>query len=206
MNILYYVCIFANFATLVISRDYLCNETLLKPHYYSMNILEFHRQLIENYKSYIQSFLHIKDDKIRNFVDKEIHNNKLLPEPLVQFNPTFEQNNSLSSLGLHPELGSIFEGFELFRHQEEAILLGAAGKEFVVTSGTGSGKSLTYIATIFNHILNQGEAVKHRTQAVIVYPMNALINSQNEEIKKFERNYLKRKLPKGIELGSKPIK
>lgn len=165
-----------------------------------MNILKFHSQLIKNYKSYIQSFLHIKDEKIRNFVDKEIHNNKLLPEPLVQFNPTFEKKNSLASLGLHPELGSIFEGFELFRHQEEAILLGTSGEEFVVTSGTGSGKSLTYIATIFNYILNQDEAVKHRTQAVIVYPMNALINSQNEEIKKFERNYLKRKLPKGIEL------
>lgn len=165
-----------------------------------MNILKFHRQLIENYKSYIQSFLQIKDTKIRNYVDENIRNNKLLPEPLVQFNPTFEKKNSLSELGLHAELGSIFEGFELFRHQEEAIRLGAEGKEFVVTSGTGSGKSLTYIATIFNHILNQGESVNHKTQAIIVYPMNALINSQNEEIKKFERNYLKRKLPKGIEL------
>ena len=28
---------------------------------------------------------------------------------------------------------------------------GNEGKSFVVTSGTGSGKSLTYISTIFNH-------------------------------------------------------
>jgi superfamily II DNA/RNA helicase len=68
--------------------------------------------------------------------------------------------------------------------------LGAAGKEFVVTSGTGSGKSLTYIATIFNHILNEGSTTNGKVQAVVVYPMNALINSQNEEIKKYEISYL----------------
>jgi hypothetical protein len=48
------------------------------------------------------------------------------------------------------------------------------------------------MATIFNHILNM--AVKPKgIKAVIVYPMNALINSQEEEIKKYELNYLKNK-------------
>ena len=158
-----------------------------------MDILNFHKKLINNYKTYIQSFLNIKDPRILNFVDLEIANKKLWPEPLVQFNPTFEKGRPLATLVqegfLHSELDNIFKGYNLYKHQEEAILLGASGKEFIVTSGTGSGKSLTYIATIFNHVLNQGDSATNKIQAVVVYPMNALINSQYKEIDKFKKTY-----------------
>lgn len=158
-----------------------------------MDILNFHKKLINNYKTYIQSFLNIKDPSILNFVDSGIDNKKLWPEPLVQFNPTFEEGRPLSTLvkegHLHSELDNIFNGFNLYKHQEEAILLGANGKEFIVTSGTGSGKSLTYIATIFNHVLKQGDFATNKIQAVVVYPMNALINSQFKEIEKFKKTY-----------------
>ena len=158
-----------------------------------MDILNFHKKLINNYKTYIQSFLNIKDSIILNFVDTEISNKKLWPEPLVQFNPTFEKGRPLSSLvqegHLHKELDNVFKGFNLYRHQEEAILLGAKGREFIVTSGTGSGKSLTYIAAIFNHVLSKGAASTNKIQAIVVYPMNALINSQFKEIDKFKKTY-----------------
>lgn len=167
-----------------------------------MNILKFHNKLIDNYRNYITSFLNIKDPGISRFVDTEIQNKKLWPDPLVQFNPTYKPGSSLKNLTdekvLHPDLGKIFIGYELYKHQEDAIRLGAAGDEFIVTSGTGSGKSLTYMATIFSYILNNKEEVKGKNIAVIVYPMNALINSQNEEIKKYERNYLKSSLPDGV--------
>lgn len=159
-----------------------------------MDILKFHSDLINNYKTYIQSFLNIKDEKIASFVAEEIERKKLWPEPLVQFNPTFENAEPLNQLitrwNLHPDLAKIFGSRPLYRHQQDAIQLGAEGKEFVVTSGTGSGKSLTYIATIFNHILKQRAKLEGKVTAVIVYPMNALINSQNEEIKKYEIAYL----------------
>jgi superfamily II DNA/RNA helicase len=158
-----------------------------------MDILNFHKKLINNYKTYIQSFLNIKDPKILEFVETEISNKKLWPEPLVQFNPTFEKGRPISILvqegHLHKEIDNIFIGFNLYKHQEEAILLGAKGKEFIVTSGTGSGKSLTYIATIFNHVLRQGNFATNKIQAVVVYPMNALINSQFKEIEKFKKTY-----------------
>lgn len=158
-----------------------------------MDILNFHKKLIDNYKTYIQSFLNIKDPSILKFVDSEISEKKLWPEPLVQFNPTFEKGRSLSTLisekYLHSEIDKIFEGFSLYKHQEKAILLGANDKEFIVTSGTGSGKSLTYMATIFNHVLKLGDFATNKIQAVVVYPMNALINSQFKEIDKFKKVY-----------------
>jgi len=167
-----------------------------------MNILKFHNRLIENYRNYITSFLNIKDPKISRFVAEEIQNKKLWPDPLVQFNPTYQSGNALTKLTnekvLHHGLEKIFIGYELYKHQEEAIRLGTAGKEFIVTSGTGSGKSLTYMATIFSHILTHKKEAEGKNLAVIVYPMNALINSQNEEIKKYERNYLRSSLPGGV--------
>src|SRR5690606_33833380 len=59
----------------------------------------------------------------------------------------------------------------------------------VVTSGTGSGKSLTFLATVFNHLFNLGPDKKKGVKAILVYPMNALINSQEEEIKKYAESY-----------------
>ncbi|MBS1586704.1 MAG: DEAD/DEAH box helicase [Bacteroidetes bacterium] len=158
-----------------------------------MNLINYHDKIISNYQSYIQSFLNIKDPEIIAFVDGEINNKKLWPEPLVQFNPTFENGNSISKLVedgyLHPAIDLIFSGYKLYKHQEEAILLGSQEKEFIVTSGTGSGKSLTYMATIFNKVLKMGDLAKSKVQAVVVYPMNALINSQYKEIDKFKRRY-----------------
>src|SRR3972149_6481646 len=59
--------------------------------------------------------------------------------------------------------------------------------DFVVTSGTGSGKSLTYLGTIFDYLLKYktGNGIK----AVIVYPMNALINSQSEALKEYSEKF-----------------
>ena len=57
------------------------------------------------------------------------------------------------------------------------------GKSYVLTSGTGSGKSLTYIVPIVDHVLRRGSG--QGIQAIVVYPMNALANSQDEELGKF---------------------
>jgi hypothetical protein len=57
---------------------------------------------------------------------------------------------------------------------------------FVPTSGTGSGKSLTYIIPIVDHILRNGSG--RGIQAIVVYPMNALANGQDEEPRKFLEN------------------
>jgi ATP-dependent helicase YprA (DUF1998 family) len=106
-----------------------------------MNIFEFHKKLIDNYKSYINSFLNVKDPNLLRFVESEINNKKLWPDPLVQFNPTFEKGKTIQNLVdsglLHKELKDIFYEYELYKHQEEAIVLGAKGNEFIVTSGTG---------------------------------------------------------------------
>ena len=158
-----------------------------------MQAFKVHKAIVEDYKNYLNSFTNIRDVRIKEKVKDAFEKGIFLPEPLLQFNPSFELGESLQELEaqalIHQDLKKIFGSYNLYFHQVEAIKKGVNGKSFVVTSGTGSGKSLTYLATIFNKILKNGAS--QGIKAIIVYPMNALINSQEEEIKKYEINYLK---------------
>lgn len=91
---------------------------------------------------------------------------------------------------LHPDTASVFrvEGqpITLHRHQAQAVSKAAAGQSFVVTTGTGSGKSLCFFVPIIDAAIRAREAGEAaRTRAIVIYPMNALANSQMSELEKF---------------------
>ena len=157
-----------------------------------MDVFKIHGSVMDNYRSFIESFINISDTGIQERVSSELSSGKLWPAPLIQFNPSFEEHaeiDSLISSGLlHAEMRNIFRGYRLYKHQVDAISIGSVGKDFIVTSGTGSGKSLTYIGTIFNHLIRD-MASTSGIKAIIVYPMNALINSQTRELNKYAENY-----------------
>lgn len=156
-----------------------------------MNVFETHKKIVDDYARYIRSFVNIADHEIATKVEQELSAGKLWPHPLLHFNPAYEKAGSVAEVvsggKFNKQLADIFKGFTLYRHQLEAMELGAAGRDFVVTSGTGSGKSLTYIATIFNSLLNA--PASNGVTAIIVYPMNALINSQTNEFNGYAANY-----------------
>jgi ATP-dependent helicase YprA (DUF1998 family) len=71
-------------------------------------------------------------------------------------------------------------------HQAQAVAQAAGRQSFVVTTGTGSGKSLCFFVPIIDAAIRArvaGDA--RRTRAIVIYPMNALANSELEEIRKF---------------------
>ena len=163
------------------------------------NIFDLHKSILSDYKLYIDSFINIADEKILETVRKDFDSGNLYPEPLVQFNPSFESGGSVEDLVnkgvLVKDFNHIFydgenKSWSIYKHQTEAIVIGNEGKGFVVTSGTGSGKSLTYISTIFNYLFKNPNSPG--IKAIIVYPLNALINSQETALVNFEDNYRKR--------------
>jgi Lhr-like helicase len=96
----------------------------------------------------------------------------------------------VSDGSLHQNTGQIFridgEPIVLYRHQAQALAKAAAQHSFVVTTGTGSGKSLCFFVPIIDAAVRAriaGEAP--RTRGIVIYPMNALANSQIEELRKF---------------------
>ncbi len=162
-----------------------------------MDVFALRNKLIDDYASYVTSFIEIKDEHILEVVRREIADGLMWPDPLIQLNPAFEPGASIDELAseglLHEECSKIFrlkddpknhgKSLRLHKHQDEAIRIGLEGYNFVLTTGTGSGKSLAYIIPIVNHVLQRGSG--KGTQAIIVYPMNALANSQIGELEKF---------------------
>lgn len=80
-------------------------------------------------------------------------------------------------------------------HQRGAIQGARSGKSYVLTTGTGSGKSLAYIVPIVDRILSQSRTPG--VKAIVVYPLNALANSQRGELEKF--------LTFGVGHGEEPV-
>lgn len=153
-----------------------------------IDILDYHDTVLKSYQNYIQSFIQIGDDRISSAVHAYLKDQKgLWKDPMIQFNPGYEKGRPLKELNhAHPMLSELFP-FQPHKHQEEAVQLGLNKEHFVVISGTGSGKSLTYMASIFNHLLQvNGTSQKAGVHALIIYPMNALINSQAGELDKLK--------------------
>src|SRR5690606_3113736 len=113
-------------------------------------------------------------------------------------NPNYRTGAGISKLvekgELDPAAADIFAAGEprkpitLHRHQEQALAKARLQRNYIVTTGTGSGKSLCFFVPIIDRILRARRAGEpRRTRAVIIYPMNALANSQREELEKFIR-------------------
>ena len=159
------------------------------------NIFDFRDQLIQNYEAFSRSFTKILSKDIAAAVRQACHDDKRYwPEPLVQINPCYKTGKTVQELSqsgkLEPLCGEIFrrdgKSLTLYKHQEQAIDFAEKGQSYVVTTGTGSGKSLTFFIPIINRILQEKKSgEKPRTRAIILYPMNALANSQLEEINKY---------------------
>lgn len=163
-----------------------------------MNIFNIKENLIQDYEAYVKSFLQIKNDRMKKFVEKSLFQDKSLwPSALIQLNPSYKHGASISecikSGLLHPKTSTIFQKnqkiFDLYLHQLQALQIAESNsnKNFIVTSGTGSGKSLTYFLPIINSILKNRPEQK-TLRAIIVYPMNALVNSQHNEIDSLLKN------------------
>lgn len=159
------------------------------------SIFEFRKQVIDEYASFSRSFTRIRAADISTVVDAEYDRGRYWPEPLIQINPNYRRAKDIDQLVgeglLHPKLAEMLrfgpqQPLQLFQHQQEALSKAAARESYVVTTGTGSGKSLSFFVPIFDHILKaKATDATPRTRAIIIYPMNALANSQLEEVAKF---------------------
>ncbi|MEI6045565.1 MAG: DEAD/DEAH box helicase, partial [Chloroflexota bacterium] len=177
-----------------------------------MRVFELRDQLIKDYAKYVTSFINVRDPEIQKYVDQNIEAGVLWPEPLIQLNPSFEPGALIDQLVnedlLHKECRNIFRRdkdkpefkgvgrpLKLHKHQVDAIRAARQSYNYVLTTGTGSGKSLSYIIPIVDSVLRRGSG--HGIQAIVVYPMNALANSQEGELRKF--------LHEGYPEGNPPV-
>ena len=159
-----------------------------------MKAFEFDHQLIRAYEHFSRSFSEIRAPDLESEIDAQYDAGKFWPDALLSLNPRFMAGPTVDDLVATSDLdegtGKVFRfgttPLRLHRHQAEAIAKAKQSKSFVVTTGTGSGKSLCFFVPVVDAIIRaRRTGVPQRTSAIIVYPMNALANSQMKEIDKF---------------------
>ncbi len=168
-----------------------------------MDVFAFREELIAEYERFSRSFARIRAEDIAREVDAAYVAGRFWPDPLIQLNPNFESGGYIDDLVaadvLDAECAKIFrlkrppdtfgKRLRLHRHQADAIKIARRGKSYVLTTGTGSGKSLAYFIPIVDDVLRAKRAGDDRKgiTAIVVYPMNALCNSQREELERYLR-------------------
>lgn len=170
----------------------------------SLDVFALREHVVREYSSFARSFTRIADQRLSDQVENTYADSRYWPPPLIQINPTYATDGTVAervgSGDLHPKTGGIFRtgpsdtaggggSLSLYTHQAEALAFAHKRESFVVTTGTGSGKSLCFFIPIVDAILRERDhdATK-RTRAIVIYPMNALANSQFEELEKYLDN------------------
>ncbi len=105
--------------------------------------------------------------------------------PYVETLPDFEKGKSLEGLQLEGILEPSWNTLSstdpaiwsrpLHAHQESAI---RHEENYLVATGTGSGKTESFLYPLVNSILKQGDLKRPGVRAILVYPLNALANDQ----------------------------
>ena len=169
-----------------------------------LDVFSLRDAVVGEYKKFATSFTTIHADDIRQQVEAIYARERYWPEPLIQINPSYRRSTTIDGLAasgtLDPRCAEIFrtaptpdapngEPLTLYKHQEQAIALASHSESYVVTTGTGSGKSLCFFIPIVDAVVREKRAdATPRTRAIVIYPMNALANSQMEELDKFISN------------------
>ena len=79
----------------------------------------------------------------------------------------------------------------LYLHQEKALKKASKGQSLVVTTGTGSGKTESFLIPVLQHVLTEKQRgeLDAGVRAIIIYPMNALANDQIKRMRALLKNY-----------------
>ncbi|WP_163712241.1 DEAD/DEAH box helicase [Mangrovibacterium lignilyticum] len=99
-------------------------------------------------------------------------------------------------INLHPELKNWMQqnGYDkLYSHQAEMFEKAHAGKSVVITTGTASGKSLSFYLPVVQRILENPSR-----RAVFIYPTKALTKDQYRNIKEFVSFFGENRIQAGI--------
>jgi ATP-dependent helicase YprA (DUF1998 family) len=166
-----------------------------------MSVFDLHSAVLRDYRDFVRSFFSVADDRAREFVRQALdEESRLWPDFLLQVSPSYERTKTVDELAAD---GTILEAtaqifrtddgkpFRLYRQQVEALEHASRNHSYVVTSGTGSGKSLAHFLPIIDALLRQPPP-PDLVAAIVVYPMNALVNSQVKALESLETGYERR--------------
>ncbi|MFQ5676540.1 MAG: DEAD/DEAH box helicase, partial [bacterium] len=107
---------------------------------------------------------------------------ELVNGPYLEKSQIYKDGKPLDALGLHENTASTIRQRlgrrPLWKHQTDALELLLSGTNAVISTGTSSGKTLCYQIPILDDLIRDSSP---GLRAVIIYPLNALVNDQLAE-------------------------
>ncbi|WP_218133188.1 DEAD/DEAH box helicase [Methanofollis tationis] len=148
------------------------------------------------YRTFVSSFQKFKNPVIKDWIDERITEGSLLYKgPYIELARRYAPGDTFETLVreeiIHPATPRCFSRdpedpdappVHLYRHQSDAIRSIIKGQNTVITSGTGSGKSFCFSIPVVSTALTMQDQGLTGIKAIFVYPMNALANSQYDDL------------------------
>ena len=176
-------------------------------------------EIKSSYIDYITTTFDIADREYASQFRQALSQEGIIAKgPYLDIGGSFQSGRSLRELVASGDASPLFEKLEpvpererelkierpLYLHQEQALLKASSGENLVVTSGTGSGKTESFLLPILQHILRQEEVgdLNSGVRAIIIYPMNALANDQLKRMRALLKHYPKIRF--GVYNGNTP--
>jgi ATP-dependent helicase YprA (DUF1998 family) len=153
------------------------------------------------YRRYLSSLLAVRDPKIDAALRKAIDSTDMLDRgPYLEATPPYAPGKSVRDLISEQVLAQDFtdlasEALPLDRpmyvHQEQSIRKVASGRNIVVATGTGSGKTEAFLIPILDSLVRERQqgVVGPGVRALLLYPMNALANDQMKRLRQLLAGY-----------------
>ena len=153
------------------------------------NPLRFCERLRATLHRYLSTTIGVSDDhpdlarRIRSELE---HTAELVKGPYLEALPDYEKGRSLADLFENGLLYADWKAMQsspvwkrpLHIHQETALLHAAADDNYLVGTGTGSGKTEAFLYPMIDDIMRDPDRSRPGVRSVIVYPLNALANDQ----------------------------
>lgn len=166
------------------------------------------QEIKESYIDYITTTFHMADPEYERAFRSELQKEGMVAKgPFLDIGGSYETGHTLRELMEGCSASPLFAQLEpiaekdrelkldrpLYIHQENALRKASAGENLVVTTGTGSGKTESFLLPIINHLLREESAgtLDSGVRAIIIYPMNALANDQMKRMRALFKNYPK---------------
>jgi len=165
---------------------------MLMPDAEAMDPIRLAHEIGTRFFRYLQSTFYFKDLEFRRSFEKALRAGSLVNGPYLESTPVYRRGKKSGDL-LRELMGAAFEsGFgaamnperSLFSHQEQSISRVEHGRNVVVATGTGSGKTESYLYPILLHLYRETLGTERRpgVRALVLYPMNALANDQRRRL------------------------
>jgi len=152
----------------------------------------FDKQVFEPYLDLLKSGyrFHERFAHARQLWEQKLAADELVNGPYLEKSQIYAPGESLDALplnqGTKATIRTRLGGRELWKHQTDALKMILAGDNAVVATGTSSGKTLCYQIPILDDLVRDPSP---GLRAIIIYPLNALVNDQLTEWEQILANH-----------------